>query len=380
MTWWSLCFAPPPLRDWIKIKSSMDPFNFFSSVILHGLASTNNVAHSIHLTRTQSFPAKRYAYDTKSPGPVGSHKDWDALSPLVGQLHADLEITEQLSEGRIGLVFAARLVSLRQSLHDEPLTIHSVPLPSQFCVKLVKPEYIRSLAREAWFYEQLAKAEGYPGAVTPVCFGFFTCPLPSEAGIQLHALSSVLIKPEPPSHTPEGEEPIYDRYYDDLDFEYVDNYLDDDRTSHCDSPWNLKQWRERADRSPIIGINVTERIGKHIQLDDFPGPTFRFPRGNCYFTKEAETEIVALLDDLSALGILQDDTKFNNILWAASESKHWLPASAQICPRHKQVHLYRLIDFDRAAKWNRENPVDHGYFCRLQLYPLKESQFWGDCM
>ncbi|KAJ4470850.1 hypothetical protein J3R30DRAFT_1130981 [Lentinula aciculospora] len=119
-----------------------------SSITIHGLSSSKGL-NLIHLTRNQSFPAKRYASDLKATGPEGDSHYWDAISPLVGRLHADLEITEPLSEGRIGMVFAARLVSLRQSVHEETVLAHSLPLPSQFCVKLAKPEYFRSLAREA---------------------------------------------------------------------------------------------------------------------------------------------------------------------------------------------------------------------------------------
>ncbi|KAE9397209.1 hypothetical protein BT96DRAFT_77803 [Gymnopus androsaceus JB14] len=176
----------------------LDPLTFFSSITLHGLNSSKGPS-LIHLIRNQSFPAKRYASDLKGTGPEGDSHQWDALSPLVGRLHADLEITEQLSEGRIGMVFAARLVSLRRSVHDETVLAHSLPLPSQFCVKLAKPEYIRSLAREAWFYEQLSKEEGYAGAITPVCFGFFTCSLPAisvgHMVLRAHQATEALLYP-----------------------------------------------------------------------------------------------------------------------------------------------------------------------------------------
>lgn len=224
----------------------------------------------IHLIRNQSFPAKRYASDLKGTGPEGDSHQWDALSPLVGRLHADLEITEQLSEGRIGMVFAARLVSLRRSVHDETVLAHSLPLPSQFCVKLAKPEYIRSLAREAWFYEQLSKEEGYAGAITPVCFGFFTCSLASD--VQLDTWSSVHIKPQKLYYTPADEEPVYDFYNDDNDFGLEDPcypYFDDERTFHLDSPWHLKHWQSRTNRSPIVGILVMERLGAHLPTE-FP--------------------------------------------------------------------------------------------------------------
>ncbi|KAF9066630.1 hypothetical protein BDP27DRAFT_1330275 [Rhodocollybia butyracea] len=280
------------------------------------------------------------------------------------------------------MVFTARLVNLRRSLRGEIAPAHSLPLPSQFCVKLAKPEYIRSLAREAWFYEQLSKKEGYPGAVTPVCFGFFTCPLASESDVQIPAWSSVRIQPEAPSYTRAGEEPVYDFYIDDRDVKYLHSYFDDDRTSHLKSRWHLKQWRERADRSPVVGTLITERIGEPLRPKDFPNATSTIRKGVNHFSKEAETEIMVLLDDLNAAGILHGDVRFNNILRdlsSGSELNHWFSAASQICPRHNQIHLYRIIDFDRACRWNTDNPVDQWRFARIQSTTLEEPPFWGDC-
>ncbi|KAJ3786842.1 hypothetical protein GGU10DRAFT_350619 [Lentinula aff. detonsa] len=62
--------------------------------------------------------------------------------------------------------------------------------------------------------------------------------------------------------------------------------------------------------------------------------------------EEVRTELLMLLEDLNAVGIVHGDIKFNNILSRASES--WL--SSEVCPRHKQVHSWRLVDFDRSFK------------------------------
>ncbi|KAF9065059.1 hypothetical protein BDP27DRAFT_78925 [Rhodocollybia butyracea] len=133
---------------------------------------------------TKSFPAKCCAYDLKSPGPEGSQKDWDAISPLVGQLHADLEIQGQLSEGRIGLVFAARLVTLRRSPHDEPLPVDSVPLPSQFCIKLAKPEYIRSLAQKPGSTNNCRKSKAIQVQSRLFVLDFLLVLCPVDAGLK----------------------------------------------------------------------------------------------------------------------------------------------------------------------------------------------------
>ncbi|KAJ4470859.1 hypothetical protein J3R30DRAFT_3710822 [Lentinula aciculospora] len=145
----------------------LDPLTFFSSITIHGLSSSKG-SSLIHLTRGQSFPAKRYVTDFKATGLEDDSHHWGAISSLVGRLHADLEITEQLSEGRIGMVFAARLISLRQSVHEETVLAHSLLLLSQFCVN---------------------------------------CQRRKAGDVQLDAWSSASIKPEQPSYTPENEEP-----------------------------------------------------------------------------------------------------------------------------------------------------------------------------
>ncbi|KAJ3735410.1 hypothetical protein DFJ43DRAFT_863072 [Lentinula guzmanii] len=328
----------------------------FSSVTLYGLTSLDDddsKERSITLIREQSFPAKRYSADEEGRAPVHEQR-WDAISPPVDGLHADLQITDQLGEGRMGQVFAARLVGLKKSIHGETLPDGYIPLPSQFCIKLAKPEYIRSLAREAWFYEQLSK-EGYLGAITPVCFGFFACRLPDN--VQVLSWSSIKIKPEKPEDVPEGEEPNYDLLVDDEEGWYC--YFDDGRRSHLDSTWHLQQWKARTDRSLLsVGILITERLGKHMPAT-FSTPRKELVRG---LPQEVRTEMLTLLEDLNVVGIVHGDIKFDNVLNRASES--W--SSCEVCPRHKRVHPWRLIDFDRAGKYDPVNPVDSSFVSNVQ--------------
>ncbi|KAJ3791793.1 hypothetical protein GGU11DRAFT_804005, partial [Lentinula aff. detonsa] len=310
---------------------------------------------SITLNREQSFPAKRYSADDEGRAAVEEQK-WNAISPPADQLHADLQIIDQLSEGRLGQVFSARLVRLRKSIHGETLPSGCIPLPLQFCIKLAKPEYIRSLAREVWFYEQLSKEDGYPGVVTPVCFGFFACRVPDN--VQVRSWSSIEIEPEEPLDVPEGEEPIYDFYDDDEEGWYC--YFDDGRRSHLDSPWHLQQWKARTDRSPFVGILITERLGAQMPTEYCP------PRqkGVSRSLPEELSELLMLLEDLNAVGIVHGDIKLNNILSRASES--WL--SSEVCPHHRRIHPWRLIDFDRSSKYDPANPIDSPYVSTIQNY------------
>lgn len=70
-------------------------------------------------------------------------------------------------------------------------SISDLDLPD-LCIKLVKPKYGRTLAREAWFYEQLAREPGCEGVVTPRCFGFFTVPLKDCSDVKGQPVSRIM--------------------------------------------------------------------------------------------------------------------------------------------------------------------------------------------
>ncbi|KAJ3742223.1 hypothetical protein DFH05DRAFT_1545105 [Lentinula detonsa] len=359
------------------VTDSTDFLALFSSVTLYGLLTSldddddDSKERSITLIREQSFPAKRYTSDLEGHTPVGEQQ-WDAIPPPVDGLHADLKITDsQLGEGRMGQVFAAHLVSLRKSIRGETLPDGCIPLPSQFCIKLAKPEYIRSLAREAWFYEQLSKKDsGFPaGVITPICFGFFACRLPDN--VQIRSWLSIEIELDELSDvSPEGGEPVYDLLDDDEEGWYC--YFDDGRRSHLDSPWHLKQWMARADRSPFVGILITERLGTQLP-PKFSIPSEDLVRG---LPKEIRTELLAVLEDLNTVGILHGDMKFNNVMSRASESQ-WLSLSSEVCPQHGRVHPWRLIDFDRSYKFNPSNPIDKWYVTGIQNSVLDDWYLRG---
>ncbi|KAE9402579.1 hypothetical protein BT96DRAFT_542820 [Gymnopus androsaceus JB14] len=345
-----------------------DVLSFFSSVTLCGLANSSSSSESysepLTLVRNQSFPAKRYIW-CRDECTTETDSEWDSLPFSIGKAHADFELLEWLGEGRISITYAARLICLRQSPGGETLPLSSLLciLPDEFCVKLAKVEFIRSLAREAWFYEQIAKTEGCQGIITPLCFGFFTTSLPST--LQIRAWSEIKCVPHK-----DDDELVYDRFYDDK--AYSRAFADDQQTCRDKCPWTLDRWIARTDRSPIVGILITERLGEH------------FPSGSGInkLSKESEAEILDILDDLSSAGVLHGDVKFNNFLCPASSSS---PPSCSfssssfgaICPRHSRIHAWRVIDFDRAVKWGKSIPRDVEYFTDVQRVDFECGFFWG---
>ncbi len=96
---------------------------------------------------------------------------------------------------------------------------------------------------------------------------------------------------------------------------------------------------------------------------------YRFPD----FISWRRNELSELLDDLSAVGILHRDVKFNNFLHPAPEPY----LASEMCPRHKRVHPWRVIDFDRAFRWNPANPSDWKGLSHYQATDVQEPTFWG---
>lgn len=64
-----------------------------------------------------------------------------------------------IGEGRIGLIYSAQINAGTDTSGQDILTGWLAELPPTLCVK-VKPQYCRTLAREAWFYEQLHEVQG----------------------------------------------------------------------------------------------------------------------------------------------------------------------------------------------------------------------------
>ncbi len=225
---------------------------------VNGLGHSGDNATKITLPRSQSFPAPRFV---RSYVPLPRIASWAPLSLPNNGGHLEIELTDKISEGRVGLVYSARII--RDTTHSN--------LP-ELCVKVAKPEYGRTLAREAWFYEQLAVESGCEGVIIPRCFGFFTIPLKDCFDIKGHPVSHVepwenitLHPPEPDSDESDVEENTdepdnsegTDWWLPD-DRPYLDKYYKDDDGWTSGSPWN--KWRA-SPSDPLICVLVLEKLG-----------------------------------------------------------------------------------------------------------------------
>jgi hypothetical protein len=125
----------------------------------------------ISLLRSETFPACLYSSKPLEPLDLPPVSTWRPIPVVQNGLHLEIRLGEPISEGRTALTYTADVVSVSRDASGEPI---SFDIPKIICVKIAKEKHCRTLAREAWFYEQLARVDHCLGYVAPRCFGFFT--------------------------------------------------------------------------------------------------------------------------------------------------------------------------------------------------------------
>ena len=133
----------------------------FSSLSLTG----THIPDAITLSATKGFPARQYDFLFDM---YRNRKGWNARSPYKNCPRLSLELGERIGGGRTGVVYAARLVETPFKEEKEGAIVDS-----ELCVKIARPNRSRTLAREAWVYDQLTEGS-FQGASVPRCYGFFT--------------------------------------------------------------------------------------------------------------------------------------------------------------------------------------------------------------
>ena len=217
----------------------------FSSLTLAGTP----LLEAINLSAATAFPARQYDCLQILYRP---RTDWCARPPPRNRPHLSLELGECLGSGRTAVVYAARIVEIAPvgSASDCPKPTVEDP---ELCVKIARPNRSRTLAREAWVYDQL-KEGPVQGTCVPRCYGFFSATLSPE---------------ELPVGLWEGE-PL------EKDDPTRDDTLLDDKPHRVDNPNALPGARERSQwvdwkpdpDAPLLSVLVTARGGPRYTDED----------------------------------------------------------------------------------------------------------------
>ncbi|KAJ8454522.1 hypothetical protein ONZ45_g19272 [Pleurotus djamor] len=316
----------------------------FAHIIIHHCISNDN--GSLQLSAAQSFPASRYTRTRYGPE---LESDW--LPRPVPNNDSRLEVTlgDFIAEGRIGVAYTARVnVATDPDGQDIPdLTGKDV------VVKFAKPQFARSLAREAWFYECLEEAQG---TAVARCYGFFTTPLDPSKHTDVIPWKQIELE----------YQPVNSNQMDALGLPSEDVLPDDVNTGYFNygqqfylaSPWY--SWRPSQATAAVL---VLEKLGERYPFKEPPD-----------FQEEYRADLTKVLQDVGVTGVFHGDVTYYNTLRA--------PENARICPRHGHPHQWRVIDFDRSTRFDLNPPVvrapNDRVFSETQAERAFDlSSFWG---
>ncbi|KAI0036010.1 hypothetical protein K488DRAFT_82449 [Vararia minispora EC-137] len=245
--------------------------------------------------------------------------------PPSRQLHIRGTLAKYLGGGRVGVVFA---------LED----IEVVAMPDGFSlpplvVKIARRDRVASLAREAWFYDEM---ECIQGSVIPRCYGWFELTLGHG------------------DRVPVLEHFVKDKCWTQDDSEY----LDVNSEALNGQPLH-PLLQERVESRDIISVLVLEQVGDRLTPGRKLGPLER-------------KDMIHLYKQLSELGIgVVPDVRWENLAL-----KHPDVPNA-VSPVIEREHSFRLIDFDQAFKSDWISPLSR--FMESDLLLLVNTIERGDC-
>ncbi|KAH6901928.1 hypothetical protein BKA70DRAFT_1435527 [Coprinopsis sp. MPI-PUGE-AT-0042] len=314
--------------------------DIFTAIRVHGLlCDANGVPIPLTLNRTVSFPSP-----TWTGGKIQGEPFHPSLAsreiPTTGyQLEARMStlarnyqgrsVAGRLGHGRSAIVFsldiidvtgpnaASQTTAVPEQLGPDNESAMSIKtsLP-RLSLKVAKPAYARSLAREAWFYERLDLA-GMLNVVTPRHYGLFHCANLSQihGNLRLNIPGYDSLVEHHFSDHPEGKTFLP---------EETGSFtcVDDEFSSHKSSPW----YTERETKGkPCATVLLMEELGEVMTDSDF---------------ENDEQELEDIYDDLCDAKVLHGDMRFPNLLKAS-------PDAAE-CPTHHRPHRWFWVDWEDA--------------------------------
>ncbi|KAH6903236.1 hypothetical protein BKA70DRAFT_1194650 [Coprinopsis sp. MPI-PUGE-AT-0042] len=337
----------------------------FATIIIHDCRSPSDSDSSppLMLKPSVTFPAAPYKIKDKDKALPPS---WDAKDITSAEGSLELRLLERLAEGRIGTVYPATILAATRGGVDITPT-----LPQNLCLKFAKKEFCRSLARDAWFYEQLQDLQGVAIAQS---YGFYTSTV-KEQDIENQGTFEADFVPwqgyrSIPKHDPEVSEwsSSMDWLPDDEKHNpprYIEPGISDFKSR---SPWNAWNLDEG---NPIIAVHIMELLGTPCakiwtQWEKRP---------------DLHQEISPVVDDLSKAGVWHSDLTGFNVLQSDdgcdSDAPGTVRAKPRLCSRHRATHKWRVIDFDRSTIVYLPNTTGSSCLYNDEAMIGRFTVFWG---
>ncbi|KAH8104187.1 hypothetical protein DFH11DRAFT_193641 [Phellopilus nigrolimitatus] len=231
----------------------------------------------------------------------------------------EISIDRLLGLGVDGLVFSTVVHS-----HSEDALTTSLP---PLVIKLAAPNRNRWLAREAWFYDELATLQG---SVVPRCYGWFTAVIPDGKCVVPWWKNG--LGPEDGKSDDgvyDGDDPLAGP-----DHEGAFRFYGAFNTAH-------QELLNRLREANCISLLLLERVGELF----VPKNAYATP----HLAKQIKADITDAYDALARLGISHNDIREPNIL-CAPLSPPALPTLES--PYHQRKLRCRIVDFARSRKVN----------------------------
>lgn len=227
----------------------------FTSLTITG----SQVPCPVTLPRREAFPSRQYDADIPE---FRTRPEWLAGDLPDDRGHLSIELGELIGAGRTAVVYAVKVVGATPGKQGIPWS--KDPYTVDLCAKVARPNHCRSLAREAWVYEQLIEG-AYQGVMAPRCYGFFAIDLAPEL-LPFPLLSNV------DDMVSSDDDPTRD-----------DDLPDDDNNNIVClgtpgarelSPW--VDWRPNPD-TPLLSVLLMSRGGqKYDNMTDGRDPETRY--------------------------------------------------------------------------------------------------------
>jgi hypothetical protein len=238
----------------------------FSSIVIHGLGRVPGIERDtppLTLSRSQSLPLPLPRNPKNLPLP-----DFSSLPVPLNGYCLEVELHDKISQGRTGMVFPVKCLGITSPAGTpEP----QLQVPESLCIKVAKPQFCRSLARETWAYEYMSRHDATMGVVVPQCFGMFAGRMQTSwTKVKEHdkTFASGQIPPGNGSdkeQSLESSSPSADWLKDDEGCHNSADGFSDDRTLKTQSPWDA--WKPSWE-SDEVAVLVLEQLGRRFYTYD----------------------------------------------------------------------------------------------------------------